>query len=959
MRFATILALFLISNGAMAHGADIDLTARDLYVRPGFDKSCLTLPLSGDAPGWHKVPGKPGNRPVRVRDLGLPGVPRFRHLSLTRYSTMEFTFMTSFDLNRAMYDSGNLALYLAQIGLNWQVYVNGTLVRDEMHLAADGSIERERAMRGVLMELDRRYLREGTNVLAFRIIGTPTDDRTGFFMKDTYLVGDYAGLQKRFHSEYIDLVLIALYFFVSIFYLLLYILRRKEQYTLFFGLGTICFALTMLCRTKQIFNMIDDTSIIQYAQFFSMFLGMPLFGAFIDSLLRQKISTFSRFYLVLCFVLCIAIPLPVLETAHRIWQIMAPIALLYMLVYDVIMLSPSEFIRYYRDTRGTGALRILKSAIFTLLRSIPGNLLIGFCVVLGCLIVDIRNGNAGIPTAYSQYGFFFMMMGITAILVNQYITVYNRLDLYSASLKQEIEGHKRSEEDLRYTRNYLRNVFNSLPSMLVSIDEEGMVTQCNNAGEVLCGVPLSQMAGQPLCRIQPFQEEDAPVFRDIMESGKPHEMYRTHIFSGENRSFRIALMPLSINGTRGAVIRVDDITEMERKEIQLRQAQKMEIIGNLAGGLAHDFNNVLGGILGMASLLNLSLKKKNFDPQELSEGIDLIIHSVKRAANMVMQLLAISRRQELTLTSVDLNLAIKHVQDICNSTIDKSIDINVTLHNGQPVVLADSTQIEQVLLNLCVNASHAMTIMRPEHEPQGGVLTLTVGLATADQYFCQTHPEAAPGEYWRVTVSDTGVGMDSKTIAKIFDPFFTTKDKGLGTGLGLAMANSIIQQHKGFIDVYSEKGVGTSFNVFIPRHIHQGVVPEHRGRPGEIAKGRGTIMVIDDEDVIRDITKKMLMECGYTVILASNGMEGLQIFKERQAGISAVILDMAMPRMSGRETYIEMKRISPAVKVLIASGFKFDQRVQDVMELGANAFIHKPYTLDELASKVRDVLEER
>ena len=269
----------------------------------------------------------------------------------------------------------------------------------------------------------------------------------------------------------------------------------------------------------------------------------------------------------------------------------------------------------------------------------------------------------------------------------------------------------------------------------------------------------------------------------------------------------ISIFPLIANGIKGIVIRVDDITELEKKEQQLRQAQKMEIIGTLAGGLAHDFNNILGGITGSLSLLKFKLQKDTaLDHDFMIKYLNIMEEAGRRAADLVKQLLSISSKQEMTLEPVDLDITIEHVMQICRNSFDKCIDLETLFSGTKAMINASPTQIEQVLLNLCVNAAHAMTTMRKEDEPQGGKLTVSLKKIFADKNFCIAHPEAHELEYWALTVQDTGVGMDTKTVAKIFDPFFTTKQKDKGTGLGLAMAYNIVQQHGGFIDVYSGEG---------------------------------------------------------------------------------------------------------------------------------------------------------
>ena len=394
--------------------------------------------------------------------------------------------------------------------------------------------------------------------------------------------------------------------------------------------------------------------------------------------------------------------------------------------------------------------------------------------------------------------------------------------------------------------------------------------------------------------------------------------------------------------------------EQEAKDIQelLIQSQKMETIGNLAGGLAHDFNNVLAGITGPLSILQYQLKNNGSMEKGKSEKyLDIMEESVERAVNMIKQLLTLSRKEDIISASIDLNTSIENVLKICKNTLDKSIKLNLQYPNKPSMAKADQTQIEQVLLNFCINAGHAMTIMRNENETWGGILSISIEKITADKYFCKSHPEAVEIDYWIITINDTGIGMDQNIISKIFNPFFTTKDKGNGTGLGLSMVYNIVKQHKGFIDVYSEVNAGSTFNLYLP--VLQGEVKvEEVQSEIEIHRGDGLILLVDDEEAIRIIAQDILEFCGYDVLYAVNGKEALKIFKERHDDIIAVILDMSMPEMSGKEAYLEMKKVDPEVKVLLATGFKNDERVKDVVSLGVDEVIQKPFTLKKLSETV-------
>ena len=248
-----------------------------------------------------------------------------------------------------------------------------------------------------------------------------------------------------------------------------------------------------------------------------------------------------------------------------------------------------------------------------------------------------------------------------------------------------------------------------------------------------------------------------------------------------------------------------------------------------------------------------------------------------------------------------------------------------------------------------------MTIMRSEGEKQGGRLTITVKKLDVDHLFCAIHPEAHPGSYWLISHADTGIGIDRSLIGKIYDPFFTTKEKGTGTGLGLAMVYNIIHQHNGFIDVYSEVGVGSTFNVYLPEYKQLDLLPQP-GEEAQVVHGTGVILVIDDEDIVRLIARNILTECGYEVILAEDGREGIDIFRKMHDSISVVLLDMAMPGISGDDVFLELRKTKPDVKVLLSSGFRQDSRVEKVLSLGVSGFIQKPYSIMEMSRKMKEII---
>ncbi|MEW6593924.1 MAG: PAS domain S-box protein [Thermodesulfobacteriota bacterium] len=523
---------------------------------------------------------------------------------------------------------------------------------------------------------------------------------------------------------------------------------------------------------------------------------------------------------------------------------------------------------------------------------------------------------------------------------------------------RDITAQKQAEQEIARMRNYLNNIIESMPSMLVTLDHEAVVTQWNTAAAGITGIPPQQAIGRKIHEVVPAFGKYLQQVDTSNRTRQPIRLHREHLEGNSGHLYNLTIFPLVANGVEGVALRLDDVTELEQKEQQLRQAQKMESIGTLAGGLAHDFNNVLTGILGTLSLLfyKLDQKPEGLPVPELRDYLRRMEGAGQRAADMVRQLLTLSRRQPVDMVPVDLNLSVKHVCKIGENTFDKSVRLEVHPAPEPAYVLADPTEMEQVLLNLCINGMHAMTIMRQDAS-WGGTLTVTTEQVRADEIFRRRHPEAAAGAYWKVSVSDTGVGIDTKTAAKIFDPFFTTKEQGRGSGLGLAMAYNIVHQHHGFIDLYSEPGAGSTFSVYLPQLVRSGeeAAPE---APVAVAAGQGLILVVDDDEEVRRMAEEALQTAGYGVLSAANGREGVALYRQHQVRVSAVLLDMAMPVMSGREAFLEMRRINPQVKVLLVSGFRKDHRVEEILALGVKGFLQKPYTLATLAAAMRDVLAE-
>jgi nitrogen-specific signal transduction histidine kinase/CheY-like chemotaxis protein len=388
-----------------------------------------------------------------------------------------------------------------------------------------------------------------------------------------------------------------------------------------------------------------------------------------------------------------------------------------------------------------------------------------------------------------------------------------------------------------------------------------------------------------------------------------------------------------------------DITSHKKLEAQYQHAQKMEAVGTLAGGIAHDFNNLLQSVLGYTEILLMKDQVRQYASQDLEE----IKRAAKRGAELTQQLLTFSRKIQSKLRPVDINQEVVQVPKILQRTLPKMIDVELSLDGALKPMNADLAQIEQILINLAVNARDAM--------PEGGKLTIETKNVVLDQEFCKNHLGLKPGDYVRLTVSDTGHGMDQETLKNIFDPFFTTKEVGKGTGLGLAMVYGIVKNHDGNIFCESTLNHGTTFKIYFPA-ARKDKIAEELGEAQEVRGGSETILLVDDEEPIRELGEQVLKKFGYTVLQASDGESAVKLYQEKKEEIDLVLLDLIMPVMGGKRCMDWLLQINPELKVIIASGYSPEETVKEILEGGAKNFINKPFNMKEMLQAVRKVLDE-
>ncbi|MBN2656061.1 MAG: PAS domain-containing protein [Spirochaetales bacterium] len=511
----------------------------------------------------------------------------------------------------------------------------------------------------------------------------------------------------------------------------------------------------------------------------------------------------------------------------------------------------------------------------------------------------------------------------------------------------DISAWKEAQQELKQLQSAIEH---AAEAILIS-DAEGLIEYVNPAFCQMTGYSREEVLGRKTNLLK-SGEQNHDFYSELWETIKSGQSW-----SGQMKNRRKDGSLYTEESVISPVLGEDNSTIINfvsiKKDIsgdidlqeQIEQSRKMQAIGQLAGGVAHDFNNMLTGIMTASMML-----RRKIPGDELAERyLSIIDEAVQRSAELTRNLLSFSRKQPQLLNIISLHESIRRAEKLLRSTLDKGIKLNIELFDGENFIVGDSSRIENAVLNLCINASHAI-------QADQGEITVRTEVVTFDRKRCEKDPfDLIPGEYIHLSVKDNGSGISPENLTKIFEPFFTTKGKTKGTGLGLTAVYTMVQQHKGSISVDSRPGEGTEFHLYF-YHVGEKAESEFISVPVLSVRGEGTILLVDDEDLIRKPLKDMLTDRGYQVYVAEDGQEALEVFGDHSDSIDLVILDVIMPRMDGLNCLKGLRKIKPSIAVIVESGFSSEEKIGRMREIGIQGFIRKPAGEKEICRVIEDVL---
>jgi len=510
------------------------------------------------------------------------------------------------------------------------------------------------------------------------------------------------------------------------------------------------------------------------------------------------------------------------------------------------------------------------------------------------------------------------------------------------------------DESLRLNEAWLAGILASAMDAIITVDEDQKILLFNSAAETMFQCPAGEAIGRSLEKFMPARYRDGhkhhirnfgetKTTQRSMGKLRPISGLRSN---GEEFPIEASISQIEADGKKLFTVIIRDISEKKRLESQFLRAQRMESIGTLAGGIAHDLNNVLSPILTAVELLQM-----RFQDESSQRLLNILYTNALRGSEMIKQVLSFARGVEGEYAPLQPTHLIKEIVKILVDTLPKNIEITFSIAPDLWNVSGDATQLHQVLMNLCVNARDAM--------PEGGKLRIEAENVDVDDHYARMNVGAKPGKYVRINVIDSGIGITEPNLTKIFDPFFTTKAHGKGTGLGLSTAASIVRSHGGFVSVYSEISRGTQFKIYLPASTAVSEVSTASLR-SDLPQGNGElVLVVDDEKSIREIARETLTTFGYKVLTANDGAEALALFAANINEVKVVITDMMMPFMDGPSTIRALRKLVPDIKIIATSGLKANDKKSELADLGVRTFIAKPYTAELLLKSLDETLNER
>ncbi len=504
---------------------------------------------------------------------------------------------------------------------------------------------------------------------------------------------------------------------------------------------------------------------------------------------------------------------------------------------------------------------------------------------------------------------------------------------------------------LRRSEERYMDLFENSPDMYHLVNRDGTIVSCNQTEAGLLGYRKEDLVGHSILKLYPLDYHDhaRTMLEQIFEKGRGVQGLEEQMVDSKGELIDVSVNTSIIYNEEGrpVLMRVvaRDITEKKKLEAKILHAQRIDSIGNLAGGISHDFNNILTSILGSTAIMKRKMKKT----EQWYRFADIIETAAKRGAALTRQLLTFARKGSIQFKPVVINDIVDETLHLFERSIDKTIVVEKNLHDEACVINGDDGQIQQAILNLLINARDAM--------PEGGSIWITTDTIDVDTKLTDAMGEQRSGEFVAVSIRDEGIGMDRSVQQRIFEPFFTTKDQGKGTGLGLSVVYGVVNSHNGFITVRSEPGKGSEFTLCFPL-LGGGSVLARGGKKQSLPRGKETVLVIDDEEHVGEVISGMLTNLGYEATVVRSGREAIAAYREGQR-FAVIVLDMNMPEMGGRETFYRIKEIDPDVRVIVSTGYSNTSIEGTPLQHAIEGFLQKPYQMEELSKTLRDVLSRR